>query len=236
MPQFVAIERSSASRRRIRVENPRFFSLCVTILVHIAGLLLIVCGQFPHGTDQSLQRDVTIITTFDASTQAAPAKQKPVPAAAIFPQIGNKKPARVQELRHLSPDAATTPAASANANFDQAAPEGIAESHEPRDAAQDYREVLFARLAEHRNYPEAARLRDYQGDGTLSFRIDRRGNLLAAAMERSTGRAVLDRAALKQVRRSAPFPEIPPELPDELVVAVPLQFLILPPARQMAAR
>ncbi|MFT4053376.1 MAG: hypothetical protein QM681_02635 [Novosphingobium sp.] len=47
---------------------------------------------------------------------------------------------------------------------------------------------------------------------------------------------ILDRAALTQVRRAAPFPEIPSELPDELIVSMSLQFLITQPGRQMAAR
>ena len=83
------------------------------------------------------------------------------------------------------------------------------------EIATDYRRVLFERLLAQRNYPEAARLQHYQGEGAVMFHIDRDGRLLAASMEKSTGKRILDRAALTQVRRAAPFPEIPSELPDE---------------------
>lgn len=150
--------------------------------------------------------------------QAVVAKTQPAPAQPLAARS-------TQEIVAATPDTLAIPTANPQtAHRDQS------------DIVNDYRQALFEKLAAQRHYPEAARLRHYQGDGAILFRIDRGGKLLAASMERSTGRALLDRAALSQVQRAAPFPEIPPELPDELAVSMQLQFLILLPSRQMAAR
>jgi TonB family protein len=52
----------------------------------------------------------------------------------------------------------------------------------------------------------------------------------------TTGRASLDRAALAMVRRSAPFPVIPAELPDELEIVLPVNFLVIDPDTNRVAR
>lgn len=215
-------------------------SLVVTAAVHVIGLLAIMCSQFSHPPEQRLRRAEPMVTIYHLPHHPAPAESRKAEPVAIAPRTEAREPAGPLDATVIEPMTATAPLVKITGLADRQA-EGdalraIVDEDAAGDVAKDYRQVLFARLAEHRDYPEAARLRNYQGDGAVSFRIDRGGNLLDAAVERSTGQAMLDRAALRQVRRSAPFPQIPPELPDELVVAMPLQFLILQPGRQMAAR
>lgn len=101
---------------------------------------------------------------------------------------------------------------------------------------QAYRQAIMARLAAERNYPRGPLLAGYQGTGTILFHIDRDGRLLDVAIQTSTGRKALDRAAMALVRRAAPFPAVPAEMPDRLEVSLPIHFLIVEPNTMMAAR
>ncbi|MEE4450831.1 TonB family protein [Novosphingobium resinovorum] len=220
-------------RGRLRRASPRVVAAAVTALVHLLLLAVLVQGQFrPAPTRTAHVAEQVIIMSHAPQPPVEPAPRprktarKPAETEAKMPPL----PAIPLQAIVAPPAEVLAPGAEM-----PALPQSPAH-RSPSDVIDDYRQALFDRLAARRHYPEAARLRDYQGDGAVLFRIDRGGNLLGAAMERSTGRALLDRAALTQVRRSAPFPEIPPELPDELAVSMPLQFLIVRPGRQMAAR
>ncbi|HEX4585771.1 MAG TPA: TonB family protein [Burkholderiaceae bacterium] len=61
------------------------------------------------------------------------------------------------------------------------------------------------------NYPEEARGRIY-GSLQMTVVINRSGSLLDAIIERSSGSAVLDRAARRIVKLAAPYPPFPPEI------------------------
>ncbi len=104
------------------------------------------------------------------------------------------------------------------------------------EVTQAYRQAITTRLSAQRYYPQEALIRRYEGAGEILFRIDRTGRLLDVAVRTSTGWQVLDRAAVDQVRRAAPFPPIPAELPDELAITLPLEFLVLGGKTMVAAR
>jgi protein TonB len=101
---------------------------------------------------------------------------------------------------------------------------------------QAYRQAIMAELAAERSYPRGPLLAGYEGAGTILFHIDRDGRLLDVAIETSTGRKALDRAALALVRSAAPFPAVPPEMPDRLEVSLPIRFLIITANTAVAAR
>lgn len=61
------------------------------------------------------------------------------------------------------------------------------------------------------HYPEAARGKLY-GTLRMTVVIDRDGNLLDAVIEQSSGYPVLDSAAQRIVKLSAPFPPFPPDM------------------------
>ena len=85
---------------------------------------------------------------------------------------------------------------------------------------------LLAHLEKYRRYPAAARARREQGVAHVRFRMNREGRLLSAEVLRSSGSIALDRAALDTVRRAQPLPAIPPEKPDPLELAVPVEFFV----------
>ncbi|WP_235976451.1 energy transducer TonB family protein [Sandaracinobacteroides hominis] len=86
--------------------------------------------------------------------------------------------------------------------------------------------LLLAHLEKYRRYPAAARARREQGVAYVQFRMNRAGTILSARIQRSSGSAVLDSAALETLRRAQPLPPIPQERPDELELSVPVEFFV----------
>ncbi|PNU02159.1 energy transducer TonB [Novosphingobium guangzhouense] len=227
-------EERSSGRGALRLP-----ALAITGVVHLLVIALFVwCGGRPHPA--GAPRDAMHLVLLPP-TSSTPVERRAKPARAAEQPIATKSKAS-PPIPATAPSAAGLQQATALLPDPDVPDVTIAQTatqvpHRSQDEiATDYRQVLFESLAAQRHYPEAARLQHYQGQGAVMFRIDRDGRLLEASMEKSTGKRILDRAALMQVRRAAPFPEIPGELPDELIVSMSLQFLITQPGRQMAAR
>lgn len=204
----------------------RLAGLGVAALVHVLITAIVIWDwtwpQRPHAADE-----VTVVTLLPVAPDrpdvkrehAAPEEKQrlervavllPPPAIIPFAPSAMMIPAPVSEL----------PAAPA-----------IGSGKDDRLAlvTDSYRRMISALLAKQRHFPEAALLRRRQGDGAVRFHIDRSGRLLDVAVETTTGQAELDRAAVAMVRRAAPFPAVPVELPDELDVTLPVSFLVIDP-------
>ncbi|WP_162792336.1 energy transducer TonB [Novosphingobium sp. P6W] len=224
---------SEFQQHRLRGKTSRLISLVVTVLVHTLGVIIVVYNQSPVSPDHASRPADRVFLVSRTPNHPNEPKHEPEPEPATPASVAKTKPIAIAEIPvEIAAPAMSKVVADTQAKLSRPSLEARATS----DVIQDYRRELFERLAAQRHYPDAALLKHYQGDGAVLFRIDRDGNLLHAAIERSTGRALLDHAAIMQVRRSAPFPKIPPELPDELAVAMPLQFLIVQPGTRMAAR
>ncbi|MBA3055478.1 MAG: energy transducer TonB [Sphingomonadales bacterium] len=64
-----------------------------------------------------------------------------------------------------------------------------------------------------------------EGRVDVGFRIDRGGNLISAEVAHSSGNALLDRLALRGVRKAAPFPPPPDGLDEQsLAFIIPVHF------------
>ncbi|MGE0483220.1 MAG: energy transducer TonB [Gammaproteobacteria bacterium] len=98
---------------------------------------------------------------------------------------------------------------------------------DPR-AARDYFRALMAWLARHKAYPVAAKQRKHQGVVTLAFTIARDGRVQSARVERGSGHAELDQAALDMLAAASPVPAIPDALGrDTLSLAIPIEFSLI---------
>ena len=166
------------------------------------------------------------VATPDAST---PAPVPPEPARRARPQAA-QRPAPAIEPRSL-PEPAAAPAAPAQAvTADTAtmAPQaagsaGISGSQDQPDAPRtsraddtpgfagsfQYEGLVLAALERAKRYPAMARQRGREGVAGIVFEIDRQGRVLDARIATSSGSRSLDRAALEQVHRAAPFPAAP---------------------------
>jgi protein TonB len=88
-----------------------------------------------------------------------------------------------------------------------------------------YEQVLVAWLERNKIYPKRARQRRMQGEVWLRIRIDRQGRVQRFDVERGSGFAWLDRAAMAMVQRSDPFPPVPDDYPgDGFEFVVPVDF------------
>jgi protein TonB len=89
----------------------------------------------------------------------------------------------------------------------------------------DYLGLLQAWLERHKEYPRLARRRGMEGEVLLRFVMDRSGQVLEFAIERSSGHALLDREAEHMIERAQPLPAMPADLAgDRLQLVVPLLF------------
>lgn len=83
---------------------------------------------------------------------------------------------------------------------------------------------VLARLQKFRRYPGGARAARQQGVVYIRFRMNRDGHVLSSEIVRSSGYLALDKAAVETLRRADPLPRIPADRPEEIELAVPVEF------------
>ncbi|WP_146193097.1 energy transducer TonB [Maritimibacter sp. 55A14] len=94
-------------------------------------------------------------------------------------------------------------------------------------ARADFAARVAAWLARHKHYPRAARHRRIEGAGTIWFRMDGAGHVIAYRITKSAGHPLLDAAMADTLRRAQPLPRIPVEMGRaQLEFKVPMQFLL----------
>lgn len=118
-------------------------------------------------------------------------------------------PALVKRRPASSPAVRTSPNASR-----RAAP----------DVAMRFQQALLRHIARFQHYPALARAQGLEGTVQIVFLLRRDGTVADAWVETTSGQIVLDAEAIATVRRAAPLPQIPTELPDELRVLLPVAF------------
>lgn len=113
-----------------------------------------------------------------------------------------------------APSAKAAPAPSVNALAEAAA-----------DALAAYRRQLSEAFAREHSYPRIAAMRGWEGEVRLRLKVARKGNLLAIALERSSGFDVLDRDALALLESYGQLPPLPDALDSsEISVVVPINY------------
>ena len=140
-----------------------------------------------------------------------PRKRQPPHHAApprIVPQPAPEPPVATAPPRPVSPAPAAAPPA-------------------PSRALPNFEARLLARLEQYKHYPRAAMNRGQQGTVRIRFTMDRTGEVLAVTIAQSSGHDLLDQEALATVRRAAPLPPIPPDIPQaRLNIVVPIRFAL----------
>ena len=154
------------------------------------------------------------------STRIDAPRPAPVEAAALpMPSL-----ASAQEPAGVAAD--TAPAAAVRGEPVEPVPRTTARDPSPvpaASAAVEWRVQDW--LAQHRQYPRAARRSGAEGTVWVRFVLDRRGALRGSEVMTSSGHDVLDRAALELLRRASPFPALPPDLTlDEIELVLPIEY------------
>lgn len=94
------------------------------------------------------------------------------------------------------------------------------------DAKATWEALLLAHLEKYRRYPARAHAARQQGVVYVRFRMNRVGSVLSASVERSSGFATLDRAALDTLSRAEPLPAIQNDMPDQVELTLPVEFFV----------
>lgn len=122
-----------------------------------------------------------------------------------------------------APAAQATPAPATTAPLSRPAPPATSASSAPTD----WQGRLLAHLEANKRYPTAALSRRQQGVAHVRFVMNREGRVLSSRLERSSGNAALDRAALDMLTRAQPLPRPPAEVTgDRFELVVPVEFFI----------
>lgn len=234
---------------RLYVPTPavdRRFGVLALLSLLLHGSLLALTGAGPSATPP-LPPLLATLRLLPLPESAAPAAA-PVPA--VLPQKVRQSPA-VAEARPsprlpkaagpaIAPapasEVATEAAVPADPRVPAAAPviavppvAAVPPAAQPAAATADllaaYRRRLGELLAGQQDYPRVAVLRGWEGEVRLRLRVARKGNLLAVAVDRSSGFAVLDQHALAMLADLGSLPPLPAGLEDnEIQVVVPITY------------
>jgi len=149
--------------------------------------------------------------------------QKPTPIETFEPQTSAPE---VVDEPVSAPAMSVAPAADATPVFTAPPPPPPGPSHADLDAARrGYAERLARAIAQHKRYPQVARMRGWQGEVLVNLKLNDSGAVLESRIERSSGYEILDKQALEMVSKAAPFPP-PPEILKSSVfnIQVPVSF------------
>ena len=140
------------------------------------------------------------------------------------PDIDNRPP---EPLLTTQPIAAAAPAAAAaDPTVASAAPPAPAAAA-PSKAVPTWQGLILARLERFKRYPAGAQFRRQQGVVYLRFSMDRRGKVVAASVDKSSGVDALDQETLALIHRAEPLPPPPAEMTgDPVELVVPIQFFL----------
>ena len=146
----------------------------------------------------------------------------------------NKPKEEEQQIAAVQTQASTeSVAAEATATpSSEAIPEGtksvapvIGTGESARRARVTWQKELVAHLDKHKRYPKERQQKS--AEIQIRFTLDRMGHVLATDIEKGSGDAAFDEAALAMVKRSDPVPMPPPVIADEgLTFTLPVIFRV----------
>lgn len=237
---------SPADEARLPVGNPRPWgrALGLVCVLHVVGLALLP-PQTPPPQQVSDPAPLMLVSIDPprAAPRAAPSQPAPAIVTPAGPPgdsavtAGAPAPIPEVEVRAPSPEAVVAtprPVMPGTPNMEKveqvirplAPAEQAPDSISPANAS--YFSQLNGWLNRHKRYPAAAKKAKQQGVVIVNFTIDRRGALLSSRIERSSGQALLDDAALALLQRAAPMPRIPDSMGlQTLTVSLPIDYSLI---------
>jgi protein TonB len=94
-----------------------------------------------------------------------------------------------------------------------------------RGLVNSYEKSLSELIRRHEKYPDRARRQGWQGTAVVGLSLSADGKVTDISIIESSGRNILDEAALTMVRRASPLPRAPEGLRGkERTVRVPIVF------------
>ena len=144
------------------------------------------------------------------------------------PKEDDPKIAAVQtaaSTESVASEATATPSSEAIPEGPRSIAPAIGSGETARRVRATWQKELSAHLDKHKKYPKD---RSQQAaEIAVRFTLDRMGRVLSVSIEKGSGDAAFDEAALSMVRRSDPVPAPPPLIADEgLSFTVPVIFRV----------
>lgn len=155
-------------------------------------------------------------------TEVTPPTPPLAPEPAAPPQSEAQAPRAPVPPARAEEQTAAAPAAPA------ADPPPAARESVPRQTdglVASYEKRLSDLIRRHEYYPERARRQGWEGKAVVGLNISAEGRVTDISLLESTGREILDEAALRMVQRASPLPQAPDGLRGkQRIVRVPIVF------------
>lgn len=91
----------------------------------------------------------------------------------------------------------------------------------------DFTSTIRSQIARAKNYPSSAREEGLEGKAFLAFKLRKDGRAFDISVVRSSGHAILDKAAEKAIKDASPFPKIPDLLDRKVaLLKIPITFIL----------
>jgi protein TonB len=92
-------------------------------------------------------------------------------------------------------------------------------------AEANWHKSLVAHINRYKRYPAEARAHKIEGIVSVEFTLDRLGQIVSSRVAHSSGSPVLDEEAVTLLRRAAPLPMPPQQVPPEGIhLTLPVNF------------
>jgi protein TonB len=118
-----------------------------------------------------------------------------------------------------------SPAVAAPTPPQPVAPKAQPESVRELALVQKYKDSISTLIRSHKNYPIVAKRRGWEGTTVVGLTLAPDGNVKSISVIETSGRDILDQAALTMVKRAGTLPRAPEELRgQERTVRVPISF------------
>lgn len=166
--------------------------------------------------------DAVVIAKTDLPKMDIPTIEKPaldVPA----PATQAEKPT----LSTAASAAPTSPVVIAAAKIEEEEDEGPALTAQSLLARQFYVSDAIKKIRSKTRYPQRALDRGQAGNVRIAIVIDRDGNILGTNILETSKFELLNKEALEAIKRAAPFPELPAEMPGaRFEFSVPMRWTL----------
>lgn len=156
-----------------------------------------------------------------------PPKPKPKPPKRIERVVQQQPPKPKPDDKPLAPATTAPPEVQAPPAPTVAAPAPGLAAAPSTNAIPNWQGMLLGRLEQFKRYPAIAQMNREQGVAYLRFTMDRKGKVLSASIDKSSGFSLLDEETLALIHRAEPLPPPPPEVTGDLIeLVVPVQFFL----------
>ncbi len=193
-------------------------AIFLSLLLHVFFIMVLalrvnffVPRQKQTAYEVKLQ-EVHILSEMNIAQQATIRAQTPEP---------EKKPEQLLRKKDVQAGIKTNTIANKSVNVEDV------DTHQDDKDMMRYKDIIKAKIASYTRYPALARKKDIEGIVYIVFTILSDGMAEDIKIVESSGSEILDKEAVKTVKRASPFPSIPERFELSLLtIKVPFVFVL----------